>query len=69
MKDLFEGIQYFFEEILFAPLNALADLELDSWFLANIVNWIFILIGAAAFVYWLMKLKEFDEDTESNYLY
>ncbi|HET8886314.1 MAG TPA: uracil phosphoribosyltransferase [Salinimicrobium sp.] len=69
MKDLFEGIQYLFEEILFAPLNALAKLELESWFFANIINVIFILIGIAAFAYWLKQLKDYDENTDSTYQY
>lgn len=61
MRDFFEGIQWFFEEVLFAPLHWLRDLELDSWFLANIINWIFVIIAAAAFIYWMLKLKKFDE--------
>ena len=44
MEDFFTGIQWFFETILLAPYNALANLELESWWLANFMSWIFILI-------------------------
>lgn len=66
MKDIFEGIQYFFEEIAFAPLNALADLELENWALANIFNWIFIIIGFCALVYWIKQLKKFKDNNEER---
>jgi hypothetical protein len=41
MKAFFEGIQYLFVNILFAPLDFLRSLELASWFAANTINWIF----------------------------
>ncbi|PHR13730.1 MAG: uracil phosphoribosyltransferase [Aequorivita sp.] len=68
-KGFWEGIASLFEDILFIPYNALANLELESWWLANIVSWIFLIIGAVAFIYWLKKLKEFDENTESTYTF
>ncbi|PVW15122.1 DUF6341 family protein [Marixanthomonas spongiae] len=68
-KDFFYGIADLFENVLFIPYDALRDLELDSWFLANIFSWIFILIGATAFVYWMLQLKKFDENTEDTYTY
>ncbi len=66
MKDIFEGIQSFFEDFAFAPLDYMRDLELDSWFLANAVNWIFILIGFAAFLYWMKQLKNINDRNEEN---
>ena len=66
MKDLFEGIAYLFEEILFIPFHWLRDLELDSWFLANIMNWIFMLIAFAAFLFWMKQLKKFNDNDEEN---
>ena len=66
MKDFFEGVQSFFEDFAFAPLNYLRDLELESWFLANAINWIFALIGAAAFIYWMMQLKKFSDEEAEN---
>ena len=58
MKSFFEGIAYLFEEILFLPFEALRALELESWTLANSINWIFMLICAAAITYWVMQLKK-----------
>lgn len=66
MRDFFEGIQTIFEDYLFAPFNELANLELDSWWLANAVNWIFILIAAAAFTYWMMQLKKINDRNEEK---
>ncbi len=34
---------------LFAPFDALRALELENWFAANTLSWIFIIIGFAAF--------------------
>jgi hypothetical protein len=62
MKSLFEGIAYLFEEILFIPFDALRAMELESWALANGLNWIFMLIAAAAMVYWVKQLKKFDKN-------
>lgn len=68
-KGFWEGIASLFEDILFLPYDALRSLELDSWWLANIFSWILLIIGIVAFVYWLGKLKKFDENTESTYTY
>ncbi|QED38479.1 uracil phosphoribosyltransferase [Antarcticibacterium arcticum] len=66
MKDFFEGIAWLFEEILFLPFNMLRELELSSWFLANILNWIFVIIAFAAFIFWMLQLKKFNENDEEN---
>lgn len=66
MKDLFENIAYLFEEVLFLPLHWLRDLEYDSWFLANILNWFFVIIAFAAFAYWMKQLKKFNDNDEEN---
>ncbi|KAB8152167.1 uracil phosphoribosyltransferase [Kordia sp. TARA_039_SRF] len=66
MKSFFEGIAYLFEEILFLPFEALRALELESWTLANTLNWIFMLICAAAIVYWVLQLKKFNDNGEEN---
>lgn len=66
MKDFFEGIAWLFEEVLFIPLDALRKLELDSWWAANAINFIFILIGLAAFFYWMKQLKKFNDNNEEN---
>lgn len=68
MKSFFEGIEDLFVNVLFAPLDFLRFT--DSWALANILNWIFMLIGAAAFIYWMLELKKYhdrdEEDTTST---
>jgi len=64
MKSFFEGIQYFFEEILFIPMNLFAKTELLNWWTANVVNWIFILICCVALTYWLKQLQIFKRNNE-----
>lgn len=66
MKEIFEGIAWLFEEVLFIPFNALRELELSSWFLANIMNWIFLIVGFAAFLFWMMQLKKFNDNNEED---
>lgn len=66
MKAFFEAIQYFFEEILFLPLNYLRNLELDNWWLANLATWIFILIAISFFLYWLGQLRKFSKNNEER---
>ncbi|MRT15468.1 uracil phosphoribosyltransferase [Vitellibacter sp. q18] len=68
-KGFWEGIASLFEDFLFIPYNVLMKVELDSWWLANIVSWIFLLIGITAFIYWLKKLRDFNENTESTYTF
>ncbi|WP_166960028.1 DUF6341 family protein [Yeosuana marina] len=62
MKDFFYAIQDLFVNVLFAPFDALRSLELDSWWAANFMSWIFILIGCAAFTYWMLQLKKFGNE-------
>lgn len=62
MKDFFYGIQDLFVNHLFWPYDQLRKLELDSWFLANTLSWIFLTIGIAAFVYWMGELKKFGNE-------
>ncbi|HRE77827.1 MAG TPA: uracil phosphoribosyltransferase [Flavobacterium sp.] len=66
MKDFFEGIQYLFVDILFAPLDALRGLELSSWFGANIINFLFMIICFVALVYWAKQLKIHKDNNEEN---
>ena len=66
MKDFFYGIQDLFVNVLFAPLDALRALELENWFAANGLNWIFMLIGATAFVYWMLQLKKYSANNEED---
>lgn len=75
MKAFFEGIQWLFENIFFAPQNFLRHLELKSWFAANTINWIFMIICAVAMVYWCIQLKlhrdnndEYQDTTAHSFL-
>jgi len=68
-KGFWEGIASLFEDVLFIPYDEIRKLELDSWFLANLASWVFVLIAAGAFIYWMLQLKKFDENTESQYTF
>ena len=59
MKSLFEGIGSLFTDFLLAPYDLLRNLELTNWWLANILNWVFIIICIGAMAYWLKQLKIF----------
>ncbi len=66
MKAFFEAIGYLFTDILFLPLNFFRSLELQNWWLANIVTWIFILICCAATMYWLKQLTIFKQNNDDD---
>ncbi|NEV92874.1 uracil phosphoribosyltransferase [Psychroflexus sp. YR1-1] len=66
MKDFFQGIASLFEDVLFIPLDALRALQDDSWWAANALNFVFVLIVFVAFFYWMKQLKKFDESGEEN---
>ncbi|CAM4123687.1 hypothetical protein FLAN108750_11630 [Flavobacterium antarcticum] len=64
MKAFFNGIASLFVDFLFAPLDFLRSLELTSWFAANIINAIFMLICASALVYWILQLRDHKRNNE-----
>lgn len=66
MKDFFYAIQDLFVDVLFAPMDAIRALELESWFTANLISWVFIIIGFAAMVYWMLQLKGFNDNNEED---
>ena len=66
MKSLFEGIEFLFVEILFMPLDFLRSLELESWWAANAINWLFVIICTVAMVYWIKQLQIFSEKGEDE---
>ena len=66
MKDFFYAIQDLFVNVLFTPFDALRDLELENWWSANLLSWIFIIVGFVAFVYWMLQLKKFNDNGEEN---
>jgi len=66
MKDFFYAIEDLFVNVLFAPYDALRELELESWFLANGISWIFTIIGFIAFTYWMLQLKKYNDNNEED---
>lgn len=66
MKDFFEGIASLFEDVLFLPLDALRELQDDSWWAANGLNFVFVIIVFVAFAYWMLQLKSFDDNNEED---
>ncbi|NNK87013.1 MAG: uracil phosphoribosyltransferase [Flavobacteriaceae bacterium] len=66
MKDFFYAIEDLFVDILFIPFDALRALELDNWWGSNIMSWLFLLIGSAAFLYWMKQLKNANDNNEED---
>lgn len=66
MKDFFYAIEDLFVNVLFAPFDALRVLELDNWWAANALSWVFIIIGIVAMVYWMLQLKKFNDNNEED---
>ncbi|MGB2475928.1 MAG: DUF6341 family protein [Flavobacteriaceae bacterium] len=66
MKEIFEAIAWLFEEVLFLPHQYLSSLELQNWWLANGVNFLFLIVGFVAMVYWINQLKIFNDKGEEN---
>lgn len=66
MKNFWEAIADLFVNFLFKPFDALRFLELDNWWTANTVSWIFIIIGIVAFVYWMLQLRKYDTSGEED---
>ncbi len=64
-KEVFEGIQSFTEEVLFAPFEFFR-LGTESWTFSNIINWLLMIIGFVAMVYWMLQLKKFNDNDEEN---
>jgi hypothetical protein len=65
-KGFFEGIQSITEDVLFLPYNMLRAIELDNWWLANIMSWTLMLVGFVAFIYWMGQLKKFNDNDEED---
>lgn len=64
MKSFFEGIEDLFVNVLFAPFDLLRFME--NWWAANTLNWLFMIIGFVAFVYWMLQLRQFDANNEED---
>lgn len=66
LRDFFLGIESATEAVLSNPLDGVRTLELESWFLANALNWIFVIVGFAAMIYWLKQLKNYNEEGDED---
>ncbi len=66
LTDVYSAIEDFTLDVLFAPFDAMRALELESWFSANFMNWIFMFICIGALAYWMMQLKGFDANNEED---
>ncbi|AWM13677.1 uracil phosphoribosyltransferase [Flavobacterium sp. NRK F10] len=66
MKSFFEAIQSLFVDFLLKPYDALRALELENWWTANTINWIFMIICCVAFVYWMKQLSIFKANSEDE---
>lgn len=64
MKAFFESIQDLFVDGILLPYDFFRFM--DSWALSNIVNWFFMIIGATAFVYWMLQLKKHASNGEED---
>lgn len=64
--DFFNGIKHLFEDLLFVPLEYLRHLEDQTWWGANLINWVFLIIFFVLFGYWLYKLKVFFDYDKEN---
>jgi len=64
MTTFFRAIEDLFVNVLFAPFDAFREME--NWWSANGLNWIFMIIGAAAMVYWMLELKKYNDNGEED---
>ncbi|MBT8262793.1 MAG: uracil phosphoribosyltransferase [Bacteroidia bacterium] len=66
MKDFFYGIETLFVDYFFAPFDALRAIEMDSWWISNVMSWLFFALGLVAFFYWMRKLAEVNTRGEED---
>ena len=66
MTEFFYFIEYLFVEFLFLPFNFLRSLELESWVLANSINFLFIITVVCALSYWTLQLIGVSKRGEEN---
>lgn len=64
MNAFFYAIEDLFVNGLFWPYDFFRFME--SWWTSNIVNWLFMITGVIAMVYWLMQLKNFNDNNEED---
>lgn len=66
MKKIFEAIQFLFEDVLLIPMDFFRALELENWWSANIINWIFVIICASYLVYWIKQIQIFNQNPDEK---
>jgi hypothetical protein len=66
MKDFFYGIETLFVDYFFAPFDALRAMEMDSWWISNVMSWTFFALGLIAFFYWMRKLADVNARGEED---
>ena len=64
MSDFFYAIEDLFVNLLFLPYDFFRFME--SWWASNTVNWVFLIIGFIAMVYWMMQLNIFNQRGEED---
>ena len=66
MKAFFEAIQSLFDAILFGFLDQIREAELSNWWSANLVTWVFVIIGSIAMLYWFKEMKKYKKNNEDE---
>lgn len=66
MNDFFEGVKDVTDNVLMAPFDAVRELELENWWLANLVTWLAIIILIVALGYWMHQLRIFEQNGEED---
>ena len=64
MRAFFEAIEDLFVNGLFWPYDVFRYME--DWWASNAVNWLFMIIGAIAMIYWTLELKKFNDRGEED---
>lgn len=64
--DFFQWIAHIFEDFFFIPLDYIRHWQDQSWWGANLVNFIFLGIFFVFLFYWLYKLKVFYDWDKEN---
>ncbi|WP_350293408.1 uracil phosphoribosyltransferase [uncultured Croceitalea sp.] len=64
MSAFFYWIEDLFVNVLFAPFDFFRFME--SWWSSNTLNWLFMITGFVAMVYWMGQLKTFSDNGEED---
>lgn len=66
MTVFFTALGDLFTNVLFVPFSFLAEIELDNWWAANVMTWLFAITGLVAFTYWMTQLSRHDRNGEED---